>query len=199
MNFLAILLFSASVTCDNLIIGLSYGARKIKICFLSNLIVGLISCLGTLGGMYIGNLFDGFCVGSIAQYIGSALLFLFGIYMFYQSFRKHLKTKNDREILDDAANVAEQFDMDHSKSIDLREACMLGFFLCINNFGLGIGAALTGLNIYLTSITCLILSIFFIELGCRLTYNLLSQNTVKYAEYVASIMIILLALYQLIS
>ena len=76
---------------------------------------------------------------------------------------------------------------------------MLGFFLCINNFGLGIGAALTGLNIYLTSITCLILSIFFIELGCRLTYNLLSQNTVKYAEYVASIMIILLALYQLIS
>ena len=197
MNFLAILLFSASVTCDNLVIGLSYGARKIKICFLSNLIVGVISCLGTAGGMYIGNLFDGFCSGSLPQYIGSGLLFLFGIYMFYQALQKHLNTKNDVEIMDEAVTLAEQFDTDHSKSIDLKEACMLGVFLCLNNFGLGIGAALTGLNIYLTSVTCLVLSMVFIELGCRLTYNLLSQNTVKYAEYIASIIIILLALYQL--
>ena len=58
MGFLAVLLFSASVTCDSLIIGLSYGARKIKISFTSNLIVGIISCLGTMLGMYIGNLFD---------------------------------------------------------------------------------------------------------------------------------------------
>ena len=39
MNFLAILLFSVSATCDNLIIGLSYGAKRIKISFISNLIV----------------------------------------------------------------------------------------------------------------------------------------------------------------
>ena len=63
--------------------------------------------------------------------------------------------------------------------------------------GLGIGAALTGLNIYITSVTCLILSILFIEFGCRLTYNFLSYSTVKYAEYIASVIIMLLAIYQL--
>ena len=197
MNFLAILLFSASVTCDSLIIGLSYGARKIKICFTSNLIVGLISCLGTMLGMYIGNIFNGFLIGSITQWIGSALLFLFGFYMFYQALYKQVKANSDVKIINDAADLAENFDKDHSKSIDIREACMLGLFLCLNNLGLGIGAALTGLNIYITSVTCLILSILFIEFGCRLTYNFLSYSTVKYAEYIASVIIMLLAIYQL--
>ena len=197
MNFLAILLFSASATCDSLIIGLSYGARKIKICFKSNLIVGLISCLGTMLGMYIGNIFNGFLIGSITQWIGSALLFLFGFYMFYQALYKQIKANSDVKIINDAADLAENFDKDHSKSIDFREACMLGLFLCLNNLGLGIGAALTGLNIYITSVTCLILSILFIEFGCRLTYNFLSYSTVKYAEYIASVIIMLLAIYQL--
>lgn len=197
MGFLAVLLFSASVTCDSLIIGLSYGARKIKISFTSNLIVGIISCLGTMLGMYIGNLFDDFIVGSITQWLGSALLFLFGFYMFYQSLYKQIKANSDTKIINDAADLAENFDKDHSKSIDIKEACMLGFFLCLNNLGLGIGAALTGLNIYITSLTCLLLSILFIEFGCHLTYNFLSKNTVKYAEYISSLIIMLLAIYQL--
>lgn len=197
MGFLAVLLFSASVTCDSLIIGLSYGARKIKISFTSNLIVGIISCLGTMLGMYIGNLFDDFIVGSITQWLGSALLFLFGFYMFYQSLYKQIKANCDTKIINDAADLAENFDKDHSKSIDIKEACMLGFFLCLNNLGLGIGAALTGLNIYITSLTCLLLSILFIEFGCHLTYNFLSKNTVKYAEYISGLIIMLLAIYQL--
>lgn len=197
MGFLAVLLFSASVTCDSLIIGLSYGARKIKISFTSNLIVGIISCLGTMLGMYIGNLFDDFIVGSITQWLGSALLFLFGFYMFYQSLYKQIKANCDTKIINDTADLAENFDKDHSKSIDIKEACMLGFFLCLNNLGLGIGAALTGLNIYITSLTCLLLSILFIEFGCHLTYNFLSKNTVKYAEYISSLIIMLLAIYQL--
>lgn len=197
MNFLAILLFSASVTCDSLIIGLSYGARKIKICFISNLIVGVISCLGTMIGMYIGNIFNIFLLSSITQWIGSALLFVFGFYMFYQALYKQIKANSDVKIVNDAADLAENFDKDHSKSIDIREAFMLGLFLCLNNLGLGIGAALTGLNIYITSVTCLILSVLFIEIGCRLTYNFLSKSTVKYAEYIASVIIMLLAIYQL--
>ena len=147
--------------------------------------------------MYIGNIFNGFLIGSITQWIGSALLFLFGFYMFYQALYKQIKANSDVKIINDAADLAENFDKDHSKSIDIREACMLGLFLCLNNLGLGIGAALTGLNIYITSVTCLILSILFIEFGCRLTYNFLSYSTVKYAEYIASVIIMLLAIYQL--
>ena len=197
MGFLAVLLFSASVTCDSLIIGLSYGARKIKIPFISNLIVGIISCFGTMLGMYIGNLFDDFIIGSITQCLGSALLFLFGFYMFYQALYKQIRANSDTKIINDAADLAENFDKDHSKSIDIKEAYMLGLFLCLNNLGLGIGAALTGLNIYITSLTCLILSVLFIEFGCHLTYNFLSKNTVKYAEYISSLIIMLLAIYQL--
>ena len=85
MHFLSILLFSIAVTCDGLIIGLSYGARKIKINLTCNIIVGIISCFGTTLGMYIGQLFDIFLTGSITDTLGSIFLFLFGLYMFYQA------------------------------------------------------------------------------------------------------------------
>lgn len=198
MNFLSVLLFSAAVTCDSLVIGLSYGSRNIKINILNNIIVGIISCLGTMIGMYAGHLFDMFLVESVTKCLGSVLLFFFGLYMFYQALSKQIQAKSDSyKIVSDAADLAENFDKDHSKSIDLSEAILLGIFLCINNVGLGVGAALAGLDIILTSFTCLILSILFIEIGCRLTYNLLSGKTVIYAEYIASMMIMLLAVYEL--
>lgn len=198
MNFFTILLFSASATCDSLIIGLSYGSRKIKINFINNLIVGLISCLGTMIGMYTGRLFDLFLVESVTQYLGSVLLFLFGLYMFYQALYKQIKARNDKnKVISDAADLAEIFDKNNSKNIELSEALILGFFLCINNVGLGIGASLSGLNILLTSFTCFVLSVLFIEVGCHLTYRFLSEKTVQYAEYIASITIMLLALYEL--
>ena len=155
MYFLSILLFSAAVTCDGLIIGLSYGARKVKINFMCNLIVGIISCLGTMIGMYTGQLFDIFLVESVATYLGSVLLFLFGLYMFYQALYKQLNARKQKEaLMTNVADLAETFDRDHSKTIEVKEALMLGLFLCINNIGLGVGASLTGLNILLTSITC---------------------------------------------
>lgn len=198
MYFLSILVFSVAVTCDGLIIGLSYGARKIKINFMSNLIVGIISCLGTMIGMYAGQLFDIFLVESVTTCLGSVLLFLFGLYMFYQAIYKQITARRQKKtLITNTADLAEAFDKDHSKTIELKEAVMLGLFLCINNIGLGVGASLTGLNILLTSITCLILSIIFIEFGCRLTYNYLSEKTVQYAEYIASLMIMLLAIYEL--
>lgn len=198
MNFFTVLLFSASVTCDSLIIGLSYGSRKIKINFVNNLIVGLISCLGTMIGMYTGRLFDLFLVDSVTKCLGSVLLFLFGLYMFYQALYKQVKARSDKDkVISDAADLAETFDKDHSKNIELSEALILGVFLCINNVGLGVGAALSGLNILLTSFTCLVLSVLFIEVGCRLTYRFLSEKTVQYAEYIASITIMLLAVYEL--
>ncbi len=198
MSFLTVLLFSASVTCDSLIIGLSYGSRKIKINFLNNIIVGMISCLGTMVGMYAGHLFDMFLVESVTKCLGSVLLFLFGLYMFYQALSKQITAKSDsHKVVSDAADLAENFDKDHSKSIELSEALLLGIFLCINNVGLGVGAALAGLDILMTSFTCLVLSVLFIEIGCRLTYNLLSEKTVVYAEYIASLMIMLLAVYEL--
>ena len=198
MNFFTVLLFSASVTCDSLIIGLSYGSRKIKINFVNNLIVGLISCLGTMIGMYTGQLFDLFLVDSVTKCLGSILLFLFGLYMFYQALYKQVKARSDKDkVISDAADLAETFDKDHSKNIELSEALILGIFLCINNVGLGVGAALSGLNILLTSFTCLVLSVLFIEVGCRLTYRFLSEKTVQYAEYIASVTIMLLALYEL--
>ncbi|MGL4335391.1 MAG: manganese efflux pump [Turicibacter sp.] len=197
MSFISILLFSISVTFDGLIIGLSYGARKVKINFLNNILVGVISCLGTMIGMYIGQLFDMFIVGSVTRYLGSGLLLLFGCYMLYQAVSKHINAiKKNNSIVNDAADLAETFDINHSKTIEISEAVLLGLFLCINNLGLGIGASLAGLNIMMTSITCLILSVVFIEIGVRLTYNYLSEKAVQYSEYLASIIIIGLAFYE---
>ena len=197
MSWLSVLLFSISVTCDGFIIGLSYGAKKVKISFINNLIVGGISCLGTMGGMCLGQYVDELIHTNITKYMGSALLLGFGLFMFYQALQKYFK-EDDKVVIKNTVELAETFDMDNSKVIEIKEAIVLGVFLCLNNFGLGVGAALAGLNILLTSILCFILSVVFIELGIKVTYNYLSANIVKYSEFIASFIIILLALYQLI-
>ncbi len=190
------ILFSMSVTCDGFIIGLSYGARRVKISFINNVIVGGISCLGTMAGMYLGRFFDNLIDTDITKYMGSVLLLAFGLFMLYQAIQKYVK-KDDVVIVKNAADLAETFDADNSKVIELSEALLLGAFLCVNNFGLGVGAALSGLNIVLTSMLCFVLSVAFIELGIRVTYNCFSAKIVKYSEFIASFIIILLALYQL--
>ena len=59
---------------------------------------------------------------------------------------------------------SEHFDKDMSKEIELKEAVILGGILSINNIGIGIGASVAGLNIFVTSLMSLIFSMFLLSL-----------------------------------
>ena len=200
MHILSILFFSISSSSDNFVIGLSYGAKKITINFINNLIVALISCMGTFIAMLFGKMLSSFFYQAHSNIIGSLILILFGLYMLFNSFRKKADENTDptkHHSYNDVLSHPEIVDKDNSKTIELKESFILGLILCLNNVGLGVGASITGLNIYLTSLSSLIFSIVFIQLGCFIGGRVLSKKLSSYSESISALIILLLGIYEL--
>jgi len=205
MHILSILLFALSSSSDNFIIGLSYGAKKIRINFINNLLVAVISCVGTVTAMLFGKLFCKFIPPAYTNVFGSLVLLLFGLYMLFNAYKK--KSSDNKELIfDNQAKIyhyneiiehPEVVDKNNSKTIEFKEAIILGIILCINNIGLGIGASISGLNIYVTSLSSLIFSILFIKLGCYFGSIVSSSRLANYSENIAACVIILLSIYEL--
>lgn len=205
MHILSILLFALSSSSDNFIIGLSYGAKKIRINFINNLLVAVISCVGTVTAMLFGKLFCKFIPAAYTNVFGSLVLLLFGLYMLFNAYKK--KSSDNKELIfDNQAKIyhyneiiehPEVVDKNNSKTIEFKEAIILGIILCINNIGLGIGASISGLNIYVTSLSSLIFSILFIKLGCYFGSIVSSSRLANYSENIAACVIILLSIYEL--
>lgn len=202
MDFISVFLFAVSTSTDNFIIGLSYGILKIKINIMSNLNIAFISCIGTFISMLIGKTFVNYIPSIYSNYLGSVLLILLGLYMLIGSLKKKSLASCDKgkknNYYENFIEHPEIIDSNNSKNIEFKESILLGIILCINNFGLGIGASITGLNIYLTSFCSMIFSIVFIKLGFYIGNKSLPKNLSNCCEIVSSLIIIILGIYELI-
>ncbi|NOH14923.1 sporulation membrane protein YtaF [Clostridium cochlearium] len=199
MSFLSILIFAISSSCDSFIIGISYGINKIKINFSSNLLVALISGLGTFLSMLPGAKLINYISPTQANKFGSLLLILVGICLLINSLRKKDKLKEESSYSTLLKNP-EKMDFDSSKNIEIKEAIYLGVFLCLNNIGLGIMASIIGLNIYITSFLSFLFSLTFLKLGCFIGKKVSAYSfNNKIAEISSYVLIILLGIWELFS
>ena len=74
------LLFGISASLDALLVGISYGIRQIRIRFWQNLIISLITLLGTCLSVGLGHKLIPFLPVSIQGCAGSLILILLGLY-----------------------------------------------------------------------------------------------------------------------
>lgn len=191
MHILSSFLFAISANTDNFVVGLSYGIKKIKIGPVSNFLIALISLVGTIISMLIGKVIFRFIPGNASNLLGSIILLLIGSWTIIKPL---LKNTNSENILDNPERV----DIDNSASIDVKESIALALALTINNFGLGIGASITGLNIVITSLLTFTFSIFMIIAGYSLGANYLSKVFTKRATVVCGLIIIILGIYEIV-
>lgn len=204
MHFISILLFAFSANIDNFTVGIAYGIKKIRIGFCSNLLIAIITAIGTFASMAIGLAVVKVLPEYIANAAGSMLLILIGIWIAKDFFFKHsqkgrkVQTEMSIENCHQILEKPEKADSDHSDTIDLRESFLLALALTINNFGLGIGASITGLNIIATVVCTFIFSLISIPLGCFLGKSCLSSLFGKYAQFVSGLIIIILGIYELL-
>jgi putative sporulation protein YtaF len=204
MHLFSILLFALSANIDNFTVGAAYGIKKIKIGNLSNLIIAIISSVGTLISMTLGLVLSSLIPQYFANIIGNVILIAIGLWFLKNFvFKNYIVHKSESketgglkrytEILDEP----EKADADSSGDIDIRETFILAFALTINNFGLGIGASIAGFNIALTTVCTFIFSLLLILLGYRLGKGYLSAFFGKYAELISGIIIIALGLFEM--
>ena len=199
MSFLSILLFVIAASLDILVVSLAYGLKDIKINFSSTLVITSISALGTFISMILGKFLVDLIPVKLGDIIGGLVLLLLGFYSIYSYFKeKKILTSHNSENNTSPTFILENpevADKDKSGNIDFKESLALSLALALNNFGLGIGASISGLNIAFTTISTFIISLIFISLGFYLSKTIKSKNISKNSNLIAGIIIIILSLF----
>ena len=199
MSFLSILLFVIAASLDILVVSLAYGLKDIKINFSSTLVIASISALGTFISMILGKFLVDLIPVKLGDIIGGLVLLLLGFYSIYSYFKeKKILTSHNSENNSSPTFILENpevADKDNSGNIDFKESLALSLALALNNFGLGIGASISGLNIAFTTISTFIISLIFISLGFYLSKTIKSKNISKNSNLIAGIIIIILSLF----
>ncbi|EOU1681283.1 sporulation membrane protein YtaF [Clostridium perfringens] len=199
VSFLSILLFVVAASLDILVVSLAYGLKDIKINFSSTLVIASISALGTFISMILGKFLVDLTPVKLGDIIGGLVLLVLGFYSIYSYFKeKKILTSHNSENNSSPTFILENpevADKDKSGNIDFKESLALSLALALNNFGLGIGASISGLNIAFTTISTFIISLIFISLGFYLSKTIKSKNISKNSNLIAGIIIIILSIF----
>lgn len=210
---IVILLIALVSNTDNFGVGISYGTRKILIPFVSNILIALITGLGTLFSMYIGKGISNILNPKIAGYAGSGIIIIVGIWICVGEI-KRIKTKKveyETKISSDEGLSCYSFlgriprilenpflaDWDFSGYISIKESLVLGFALAVNNMANGIGAGMAGINPIITSIVAFLVSLFAIWIGIKLGHEYVHRWLGKLATPTAGIILIVIGIYEI--
>lgn len=205
MQILSSLLFGISASLDTLLIGFSYGMRRIHIPFRQNLLIGLITFLGSFFSMGLGTLLGPLLPQRITAYAGSGLLISFGCYylikyLVYSKTHPSLAESKSasQQISGNKANATLTATASDSSSLTLTDTLLLGIMLSMNNIGIGFGTGMAGLLLVPTLISIFLLSLIFMALGNRMGEWKAFTFTESMADMISGILLICLGITQLI-
>lgn len=211
MVFISHLLFGVAASLDALLVGITYGIRKIRIPSRQNLIISLITLLGTCLSILLGSKLEPILPNSLGQRIGSIILILLGAYYIMKhiiaAFPKDpskqqyneaplittCEKKPEQPMFPENTPLTEQL----PRTLSFTESCFLGFTLSLNNMGIGLSASIAGLCLRLAAIVTFACSVLFLlagnYLGCSFDFPL----NEKAADPASGLLLILLGICQL--
>jgi putative sporulation protein YtaF len=96
---LSSILLSSSSNVDNFAVAIAYGMKKLKIDALSNLLIALVSAIGTMLSLSVGAVIGRYLPPEVANFLGSGVLMAIGILGIWDTLEREKKktaTKPDR-------------------------------------------------------------------------------------------------------
>lgn len=183
MLILSAFIFSLSSNIDNLVIGISYGIKDERISMFSNIIIAIITTLGTYISMEFGKFICRFISNDISNLFGSITLLLMGVYFITQSIiekEKDKKTENKKVT-----------------KLNTKDTIFLALALASNNLGVGVAASITGLGIKWVLIFTFITSILTISIGQSLGDHIIGKFIGKYDSLISGILLLILGIVEI--
>ena len=203
------LILVIALSIDAFVASFAYGTNKIRIPFLSTIIISAI-CSGILAlSLIIGSVLSDFINANITIAIGFVIMFLLGIIKLFDSSIKTLirKNKNFKKeykftlfSLNFILNVyadPEKADMDRSRLLSPVEAVSLAIALSLDGAIAGFGAGLLSGSIIQTVLFSFVIGACFIIAGYRLG-NHISKKLSFDMSWISGILLILLAFLKLL-
>ena len=201
MHLISSLLFAISANIDSFIVGMSYGIKKSNIDLLKSTVISLVTLTGTVIAILMGTQISQFLPASSTQAIGCALLIGLGLYYIIKSFFSYIREKIKKaEVKSNECGSGTQNNVPAKGSLlTMKEGLFLGLALSINNFGMGIGASITGLKLLPTAVMSLVVSVIFLYAG-----NLIGKTKVPHisdqsADFISGLILAALGIYELLA
>ncbi|MFB5189260.1 manganese efflux pump [Alicyclobacillus fastidiosus] len=179
---------------DNGGVGVAYGVRQVRIPWLPNLVIAIISFAGTLFAGLFGNVITHWVAPFIDNLVGAIVIICVGIGVLLQPFLKlhpQSRSKIVRIIFS-----PEEADFNKNNHISLTESIVLGIALSMNALAGGFDAGITQLNILYTSIFVGVFSFLLLWVGTFIGKKFAANRLGDHATIVAGILLILIGIEQ---
>lgn len=202
------LVLGVAANLDNFGIGISYGIQKVRIPFLSNffiaLLSGIIAYLAVLAGQVLGQFMG------VANLLGAFMIVVIGIWVII-----HKSTADEALPVSVSFNKAytipltplgwviqitknpSRADLDANGFISVKEAIALGITLSFNCIATGVGSGLTGLPPFPVAISVLLFSMLTISLGYWTGWKTASNRLERWSQAASGILLILIGIYEI--
>lgn len=187
---------------DNLGIGISYGLQKIRIPFLSNLLIAIMSLFATAFAMVMGTFLSR--VFPLANLIGALLLIAIGLWISLgRLLQKNLfpliyKRFKILRFIIDIINNPSKADRNANGIISVNESVILGISLSLNCLVTGLGAGLSSLSIFPVIISVFIFSLITISSGYELGIKAKFLHYGHLTEFISGALFIAIGIHDLI-
>lgn len=198
------LILVISISIDSFLASISYGTSKIKIPFLSALIIAIVSSSMLGLSLLIGELFKGYISLTLAKSVSFLLLFSIGIYRFFESILKNYIKKNSKKtspltfkifdlkfILQVYADETKA-DFDKSKTLSSKEAFYLAIALSLDSLAVGFSSSLISVNYIQSILFSLLIGFLSIVSGSFIGLKFVENSKID-LSWISGILIILLA------
>ena len=152
------ILLAISSSIDSLGIGITYGIKNTKISLIGKIILFAISLLGTYLSMFLGDFIQNIFPSFLTKLLGNLILVFMGIYICFEA----LKNKDDYSNI---FNNPISSDLDNSKIIDSKEALFLAIALSLDSLCIGIGSAISDIDLRFFPLLVSIFQIVLLSFG----------------------------------
>lgn len=210
MQLIPSLLFGISASLDALLVGISYGLRKIRIRTLQNLAISLVSLLGTCLSACLGSRLLPFLPPFFAGCTGSIILMLLGSYYItkwcFAVLTKHriqaitqVQAAAEIQAADKVQTITEILPTDKTDPVTLSswETLILSLTLSLNNIGIGLSASMAGLPLLPAAVMTFCCSALFLLCGNRLGQSRFLRLIGNAADPISGLLLIGLGIIQL--
>ena len=193
MQLLSSILFGVSASLDGLLVGISFGLRKVKIRIRQNLIISSVTLLGTCLSAMLGSRILPLLPGFLSCCIGSLILMLLGIYYITKWILNVLQNSCIRKNSGELTKASNQ----RLPGLSVREIFLLSMTLSLNNMGIGLSASMAGLHLLPAAISTFICAVLLLFIGNRMGQSRLLRLFGNAADPISGFLLIGLGFLQL--
>ncbi|ASK62635.1 sporulation membrane protein YtaF [Virgibacillus phasianinus] len=207
--YMGLFLLVIAVSLDGFGVGMTYGMRRIRVPFAALLIIMLCSGVIVLISMTVGTYITLFISASIAEALGGAILIAIGLFCLINIVRTRFYDEafiqDQHEILRSSKigkyksvlAKPQHADLDHSGSISVSEALLLGSALAFDAFGAGIGAAMLGYSPIVTASLIAVMSGVFVYSGIQSGIFLSANKSMQKLTFLPPLFLIALGIFNI--